>query len=117
MSASRSIQIAVTHTLLGVLVGGSIEALLPGFASSASLSTQVFEVLVQVGLNGAALTTVSAYLSEADPTFGIPFSMALYMAQPELAQRISALSSVVKGQVAQGALKMAPRIEVVPQAN
>ena len=62
MSTARSIQVSVTHVTLGVLVGSVIEGLLPKQSDDSSLQRQLFEVLVQVGLNGAALT-VSPNLS------------------------------------------------------
>ena len=101
MNASRSIQVSVTHTAVGILIGASIEALLPKFNAGAALSTLAFETLVQVGLGGAALAAASGYLREDDPTFGIPFSLALFESQPELSLRIASLSAVVKEQVTQ----------------
>lgn len=108
MSTSRSIQIAVTHTLLGIGIGSVIEALLPSFNASASLANQAFETLVQVGLNGAALASVAGFLRDDDPTFGIPFSMALFQAQPELAKRIENLGVVARAQVVQAVHRTAP---------
>lgn len=113
MSTSRSIQISVTHTVLGIGIGAVIEAMLPKFTAGASLATQAFETLVQVGLNGAALATISGFLRDDDPTFGIPFSMALFQSQPELALRIESLSAVAKEQVAQAAQRTAPRVAAV----
>lgn len=113
MSTSRSIQVSVTHTVLGVAIGAAIEGLLPSFTSSASLANQAFETLVQVGLNGAALATVAGFLRDDDPTFGIPFSMALFQSQPELARRIESLSAVAKAQVVQGVQRTAPRVAAV----
>ena len=46
-----------------------------------------------------------------DPTFGIPFSTALYGAQPELTKRLEALSSVVKGRVHRASLQMAAQAQ------
>ena len=113
MSTSRSIQVSVTHTVLGVIIGSAIEALLPKFNEGASLTNQAFETLVQVGLNGAALAAVSNYLRDDDPTFGIPFSMALFQSQPELSLRIESLSAVAKEQVAQAALRTVPQMPAV----
>jgi len=117
MSNGKAIQVAVTHTAVGIFVGSLIEAVLPAFSADAALATQIFEALVQVGLNGIALTTVSSLLSEQDPTFGIPFSMSLYMAQPTLTERIAALSAQVKAQVAQAVQQTGVRSTSVPVAN
>jgi hypothetical protein len=113
MSTSRSIQVSVTHTVLGIVIGAAIEALLPKFNEGASLSNQAFETLVQVGLNGAALATVSGFLRDDDPTFGMPFSMALFQSQPELALRIGSLSAVAKDQLSQAAQRTTPRAVAV----
>ena len=87
------------HTALGIGVGSLIEALLPKFNPGASLTTVAFETLVQVGLNGAALAMVGAYLQQDDPTFGIPFSTALLGVQPELSSRFVLLSAEAKERV------------------
>lgn len=101
MSTAKAIQVSITHVALGVSVGSVIEGLLPKFSDTSSLQQQLFEVLVQVGLNGAALSSVSSFLRNDDPTFGIPFSMALFEAQPELGVRIRSLSAVAKEMVVQ----------------
>lgn len=113
MSSSSAIQISIGHTVLGVSVGALIEGLLPKFTEGASLPSQVFEALVQVGLNGAALVSVSSYLRDGDPTHGIPFSFALFQAQPELGHRIASLATVVRQQVAQAAQRMGGHASVL----
>ena len=110
MSTGRSIQISITHTVIGIGVGSVIDGLLPKFNADASLTNQVFETLVQMGLNGAALVLLAGILRDNDPTFGIPFSMALFQSQPELASRVEALSASVKDQVVQAVQKTAPQI-------
>ena len=109
---SRAIQVSVTHVTLALIIGSVIEGMLPKFNESAALPSHVFETLVQVGLNGAALGAVTGYLSDNDPTYGIPFSTALYAAQPELNRRFEHLSDAVKVRVAQFSLQMAPRLGV-----
>ena len=106
MSVARAIQVSIMHVALGIAIGSVIEGALPGASADASLHQQVFEMLVQAGLNGASIALVGAQLQYGDPTFGIPFSMALFQAQPAFAQRIEFLSSVVTSQVAQGAQRM-----------
>jgi hypothetical protein len=108
MSVARSIQVSVTHVALGVVIGSLIEGALPRADAAASLLTQTFEALVQVGLNGAALSLMSGTLRTDDPTFGIPFSMALFQVQPELAKRIQTLGGVAKDQIAQVVQRTAP---------
>lgn len=109
MMTSRAIQLSITQVTVGVLIGAAVEAVLPKRIEGASLTTQVFEALVQVGLNGAALASFAGLVQGegADPTFGIPFANALYASQPELQARLAGLSSVVKGQVARASLQMA----------
>jgi hypothetical protein len=103
----------VTHTVLGVGIGAVIEGLLPSFSAGASVTNLVFETLVQVGLNGAALASVSEFLRDDDPTFGIPFSMALLSSQTELTMRLQTLGAVVKVQVAQVSQRMARQAPAV----
>ena len=110
MATARAIQISITHSLLGLVCGSTIEALLPKFNAAAALPTLVFETLVQVGLNGAALGVVAGTLQNDDPTYGIPFSWALTESQPELGARIHVLADAVKQQVQLGALRMGPRV-------
>ena len=113
MATARSIQVSVVHTFLGIAVGAAIEGLLPKHLDGASLQQQLFEAVVQVGLNGAALSIVATSLRNDDPTFGIPFSMALFEAQPELAARIRSLAAVAKGQVSQAVQRTAPLVPTV----
>ena len=113
MNTGRSIQVAVTHTVLGVGVGASIEALLPKFSAGASLTSLIFETLVQVGLNGAALASVAQFLRDDDPTFGILFSGALFQSQTELVQRLQTLGAVVKVQVSQVSQRMVQQVPAV----
>ena len=103
----------MTHTVLGVGIGAVIEGLLPSFSAGASVTNLVFETLVQVGLNGAALASVSEFLRDDDPTFGIPFSAALLGSQTELAMRLQTLGAVVKVLVAQVSQRMARQAPAV----
>jgi len=98
MATSYSIQTSITHTVVGICLGALIEAALPAFNEGASLTHQAFEALVQVGLNGAALASVRTLMAPDDPTYGIPFSMALFEAQPGLAQRIAGLAAAVRNE-------------------
>ena len=115
MSAARSVQVSITQVAAGVLIGASVEALLPERVESASYASQVFEALVQVGMNGIALATFAGLVrgEGVDPTFGIPFSQALYASQPELARRLAALSVVVNAKVSQGARQMVAHARAV----
>ena len=109
---SRAIQVSITQVAIALCIGSVIEGVLPKFNETASLSNHVFETLVQVGLNGAALGAVTGFLAQNDPTYGIPFSTALYAAQPELNRRFENISDVVKQKVAQASLQMAPQLGV-----
>lgn len=113
MSTARAIQVSITHVGLGVAVGSLIEGVLPHPTDGASLQQQLFETLVQVGLNGAAISVVSSYLRNDDPTFGIPFSAALFEAQPALGVRIRSLAVVAKAQVAQAVQQTGARLPAV----
>ena len=107
MSFARAIQVSVTHVAVGLSVGALIEGVLPAKEDGASLKQQIFEAVVQLGLNGAALVALTTFLQSNDPTFGIPFSMALWEAQPELKERIRLLSDVAKAQALSAVQQMA----------
>ena len=96
IAAADGVQASVANTLLGAALGTAIEALVPPFSSDVPVSTQLFETVLQAGLSGAALAVVGSYQSVADPTFGIPFCMALYQTQPEMSKRLVALTAAVK---------------------
>lgn len=102
MMTSRAIQVSVTQVAAGTVIGATIEALLPKRTEGAPVSTQIFEALVQVGLNGAALALFVGLIrgEGADPTFGMPFQLALNSSQPELQRRLSALSEIIGAVVA-----------------
>ena len=106
---SRAIQMSITQVAAGVTIGATVEALLPKRTEQTALTNQIFEAMVQVGMNGAALALFVGLVrgEGADPTCGIPFSQALYASQPELQRRLAALSAVVGALVAQAAQRMA----------
>ena len=109
---ARAIQNSVLQTVAAVIIGGAIEGLLPSMTEDASLTNQAFEALVQVGLVGASVSTFGGLVrgEGIDPTCGIPFSMALFWSQQELARRIAVLSLAVKAQVVAGARRMVPQV-------
>lgn len=113
MSTARAIQVSITHVALGIVVGSVIEGVLPSPTDGASLQQQLFETLVQVGLNGAALSVMATYLRNDDPTFGIPFSASLFEAQPALGVRIRSLAAVAKAQVSQAVQRTGPLLPEV----
>jgi len=107
---ARAIQVSIYQIVMGIAIGGAIEGVMPKASDSVSTSVMTLELLVQSGLNGAVLALAVPYLARNDPTAGIPFSMGLAGAQPELQRRIGVLAAKVKGQVAQGALRMEGQI-------
>ena len=113
--ASRAIQVSITQVAAGCVIGATVEALLPRRTEASSLTNQLFEASVQVGLNGAALALFVGLVrgEGADPTYGIPFSQALYASQPELQKRLAALSAVVGAQVTRVSRQMVQQAAVV----
>ena len=110
MSVTRGIQVSITHGAISIFLGSVIDGLMPGFVDGGSVQALVVECMVQVGCNGAALAAVSsAYLSDDDPTSGIPFSMALFEAQPNLHRRVAALAKQVRQKVSASVPQMASR--------
>lgn len=108
--AAKCIQTAVTHTVLGIIVGSFIDGALPRHVDGAPLPQLLFETLIQVGLNGAALSMLAPSLASDDPTCGIPFSFALFEGQPELSKRIARLGAVTRDQVSQVVQKTVPHV-------
>ena len=115
--AARAIQISITHVAVGIALGSGLEAVMPPHSASASIAEIAFEAFVQVGLNGVLLSQVGTTLMADDPTYGLPFSLALFEAQPALRRRIDLLASVVKQRASQVVLKMMPRVEVAAPAS
>lgn len=107
MSTARAIQVSVTHVSLGIMAGAAIEGFMPAYTASASSGALMFEAFVQIALNGVLLAQMGGTLTSDDPTFGLPFSLGLFEAQPALRKRIETLAAVAKQQVAQTAQKMA----------
>ena len=109
MSTGRAIQVSVLHTFVGLAIGSVIEGVLPSYTEGSSVANQAFEALVQVGLNGAALAAISPLLANDDPTFGIPFSLALYASQPQLELRVRLLGASLKDEVARVVQRRVPQ--------
>ena len=116
---SKAIQVAITHTAVGIMVGAAVEAFMPRPDSGTPMPNQVFEALVQVGLNGAALSLVCPYLQcgGSDPTYGIPFGAALFAAQPDMQVRLVHLAAAVRAVLVQGALQTVVPAPSVPAAT
>jgi hypothetical protein len=118
MTTARAIQVSVTHLSVGVVTGSVIESLMPSYSASSSTGVLAFEAFVQIALNGVLVSQVGAQLAvDGDPTFGLPFSLGLFEAQPGLLARIAFLASVTRKQVAQLGQKMVPRAPEEAPAN
>lgn len=117
MSTARAIQVSVTHVSFGVVTGSVLESLLPAHSASSSAAMLMFEAFVQIALNGVLLSQVGAQLANDDPTFGLPFSLGLFEAQPGLRQRIDVLARLAKLQVGQLGQKMLPLAQEAPQSS
>lgn len=104
---NRAVQVAIMHGAFGLTTGAVIEALFNDFnTDETTISTILFETAVQLGLNGVAIGAMTPYLSNNDPTSGIPFAKGLYAGQPELSRRLEFLSTCVKAMVLQASLRM-----------
>ena len=119
MATARAIQVSVTHLSVGIVSGSVIEAVMPAYSAASSTGVITFEALVQIALNGVLLSVLGAQLTSDDPTFGLPFSLGLFEAQPGLRQRTELLAAVARQTVGQYGLKMASRIpeEVSPNQH
>ena len=117
MATSRAIQISVTHLAFGITAGAVIESFMPAYSASTSDVMIMFEALVQIALNGVLVSQVGAQLNDNDPTFGMPFSLGLFEAQPHLRQRIDFLAASAKKKVDLYVRKMAPQIATADNPN
>ena len=114
---SRAIQISALHTAYGLAIGSLIDTALPSFSAASDASTLLFESAVQVGLNGAAVALMAPELRGNDPTFGIPFSFALYAAQEGLSLRLTALGRIAQREGRKALLRMVPTGTMAPLSN
>ena len=99
MSVPAAIQASISNTVLGLMVGSAIEGVLPSFNPDVPLTSQVFEIFVQIGLNGVALGYYGGRVAADDPTGGLPFSWALFVAQPELETRVQSIGKIMRRKV------------------
>ena len=109
MTTAVAIQTSVTQLSIGIVAGSIIEAFMPAYSSSSSSAMLMFEAFVQVALNGVLVSQVGGALGDGDPTFGLPFSLALFEAQPGLKQRIDLLAVAMNQKVSEYGRKMVPR--------
>ena len=79
---------AVETVGLGVLVGATMEFLVPDFNEAEDDRHLVLDFVGQLVLNGVAIVMVSNLLSRDDPTGGGLFFPALVQAQPSLRERL-----------------------------
>jgi len=94
------IQTSVLHATLGLVAGSLLESVMPPFVSGGeSLSTCALTLLTQIAANGVVLYGLARVLREDDGTFGIPLSVSLFEAQPELMLRLELLGGAIKHQV------------------
>ena len=114
---SRAVQLSVLHTAYGLAIGSLIDLALPVYTEAADVSTLLFESAVQVGLNGVAVALMGPELRGNDPTFGIPFSFALYAAQEGLNLRLSALGRLAQREGRKAMLRMVPTGTAAPLSS
>jgi hypothetical protein len=97
--SAQAIQSSVAQCVLGLTAGACLEIIMPMQSDAASAASLIFETAVQMALNGVVIVSLSSYLSQNDPTFGIPFATALMEAQPELLSRLRRSSVLIREQV------------------
>ena len=95
----KSISTSIMHTAVGLLVGTAIDFTLQEIPdASSSTGMLAFEAAVAVGLNGVALALLGPLIAADDKTYGIPFSVALLVAQPGLQHRLEVLTIELRAQ-------------------
>jgi hypothetical protein len=114
---SLAIQASALHTAYGLAIGTLIDTALPSYTDASDAPTLLFETAVQVGLNGVAVALMAPELRGTDPTFGIPFSFALYAGQAGLSLRLNALSRLMQREGRVALLRMVPTGTMVALSN
>ena len=105
---SKAIQVSGLHTAYGLAIGSFIDTALPAYTEASDVLTLLFESAVQVGLNGVAVALMAPELRGNDPTFGIPFSFALFAAQEGLSLRLTSLGRLAQREGRKALLRMVP---------
>ena len=111
MSVPAAIQASITNSVAGLMVGSMIEGILPSFNDDVPLTSRVFEIFVQVGLNGVALGYYGGKVAADDPTGGLPFSWALFEAQPELSSRVRSVAKLMRSRVSSAVQKTGEHLQ------
>ena len=116
---NKAIQVAITHTAAGVVIGSMLEMVMPPADSGSPLPNQVFELCVHMGLNGAALALLCPFLQcgGSDPTYGLPFGAALFAAQPSLQARLGHLAESLRSALVQGVLRKVTPVTTASSSN
>ena len=113
-STGTVIQHSVTSVIVGLLMGSTIKACFPDPSVCASSAMTALEAFAQVAVNGIL---VGAYASrlDSDPTFGLPFSLGLFEAQPNMKKRLKLLAGIATQQVGRfGQQTLLPMVEAPP---
>ena len=90
---ARAVPIAVGHTAAGLAMGTLLNQLELTNCTDVSVVTQAYGTVLAVALNAVAVAVFSSLIPDDDPTFGIPFSVALLAAQPGLSECLSQAAS------------------------
>ena len=102
--AGTGVQISLLHTAIGLLLGTTINLMSPSDDDVSSV-VKAFETAVVVAVNGTVVALFSYAIPDDDPTFGIPFSVALMAAQPLLLARLQS-SAAGLGQLMRAAMSL-----------
>ena len=105
----NAISSSLTSTAVGLAIGVGVEAVLPPPGDAASVSQIAVETAVQASVLGVALAVALPMIARDDPTAGIPFSIALSVALPELQRRIGILEHALGSPARSAVQKMVAR--------
>ena len=93
---NAAVQQSVTQSAVGLVIGTTIETLMPAHSDGQTMAMRLLETGVQVGLNGLAIMYASQLAGGNDPTGGMMYHVALLSPQCSLQNRFASLTNDFK---------------------
>lgn len=91
----QAVNTSVVHAAAGLSTGSAIELILPRHTDGKAVWETALTTVVQLALNGIAISVSADYLQDRAGTGGFIYSYTLMESQPELAKRVRSLSEMI----------------------